>query len=229
MDITTCPFCHLRVLSVELERHANSHFDDEDVVNDFELGRDVALAPSSSPQVSSATLRKTGAWERPESSSSSSRMDGRASEGRDLGERISCLVNLQMKGSFYHVEGGMINMLRSCLELEPENCVSRLCGYVDHFESIASEDVGWGVDGAIFRCSALICSNKDKKQGTFSLVAQGLYLISLRSRDGLKLPGNKALIWLGRKTLIKKSMEKEIGLELQNVLPSSVLLVFVLE
>nr|GMC58127.1 zinc finger with UFM1-specific peptidase domain protein [Ipomoea batatas] len=123
MDITTCPFCHLRVLSVELERHANSHFDDEDVVNDFELGRDVALAPSSSPQVSSATLRKTGAWERPESSSSSSRMDGRASEGRDLGERISCLVNLQMKGSFYHVEGGMINMLRSCLELEPENCM----------------------------------------------------------------------------------------------------------
>nr|GMC62843.1 zinc finger with UFM1-specific peptidase domain protein [Ipomoea batatas] len=144
MDITTCPFCHLRVLSVDLERHANSHFDDEDVVNDFELGRDVALAPSSPLQVSSATLRNTGAWERPESSSSSSRMDGRASVGRDLGERISCLVNLQMKGSFYHVEGGMINMLRSCLELEPENCVSRLCGYVDHFESIASEDVGWG-------------------------------------------------------------------------------------
>ncbi|XP_019199766.1 PREDICTED: zinc finger with UFM1-specific peptidase domain protein-like isoform X2 [Ipomoea nil] len=144
MDITTCPFCHLRVLSVELERHANSHFDDEDVVNDFELGRDVALAHSISPQVSSATLRKTGARERPESSYSSSRMDGRTSKGRDLGERISCLVNLQMKGSFYHVEGGMINMLRSCLELEPKNCVSLLCGYVDHFESIASEDVGWG-------------------------------------------------------------------------------------
>ncbi|XP_019179867.1 PREDICTED: zinc finger with UFM1-specific peptidase domain protein-like isoform X3 [Ipomoea nil] len=71
-------------------------------------------------------------------------MDGRTSEGRDLGERISCLVNLQMKGSFYHVEGGMIKMLRSCLELEPKNCVSLLCGYVDHFESIASEDVGWG-------------------------------------------------------------------------------------
>lgn len=71
-------------------------------------------------------------------------MDGRASEGRGVGERIRCLVNLQLKGSFYHVEEGMINLLRSRLELEPENCVSLLCGYVDHFESIASEDVGWG-------------------------------------------------------------------------------------
>ncbi|CAH9110092.1 unnamed protein product [Cuscuta europaea] len=146
MDITICPFCHLRVLSVELQRHANSHFDDEDSFNGIELGRDIALAPSV-PQVRHASVCNIGDWECPESSSSGSRVvcvDAQDSKERDVGEQIKCLVNLQIKASFYILEEGLMNLLRNRLELEPENWVSLLCGYVDHFESITSEDVGWG-------------------------------------------------------------------------------------
>ncbi|RAL39803.1 hypothetical protein DM860_013004 [Cuscuta australis] len=112
-------------------QHANSHFEDEET----------NPAP---PQVDNASVCRTGDCDIPESSSSRSRMDGRALERRDTGGQIRCLVDLQIKESFYSVEGGMINLLRSRLEQEPKNWVSLLCGYVDHFESIPFEDVGWG-------------------------------------------------------------------------------------
>ncbi|KAL2556418.1 Peptidase C78 [Forsythia ovata] len=35
-------------------------------------------------------------------------------------------------------------MLAKCLELDSKNAVSILSGYVDHFQSVESEDVGWG-------------------------------------------------------------------------------------
>ncbi|KAE9599655.1 putative peptidase C78, ubiquitin modifier-specific peptidase 1/ 2 [Lupinus albus] len=35
-------------------------------------------------------------------------------------------------------------LLRSCLESEAENSRTILLGYVDHFQSIESDDVGWG-------------------------------------------------------------------------------------
>nr|GMC58125.1 zinc finger with UFM1-specific peptidase domain protein [Ipomoea batatas] len=60
-------------------------------------------------KVSSATLRKTGAWERPESSSSSSRMDGRASEGRDLDAQLSfAQKKTRSKGTFSLVAQGFV-------------------------------------------------------------------------------------------------------------------------
>ncbi|KAK9914633.1 hypothetical protein M0R45_038402 [Rubus argutus] len=35
-------------------------------------------------------------------------------------------------------------LLRECLELEPRNTTTILCGYTDHIQSIRSEDSGWG-------------------------------------------------------------------------------------
>lgn len=69
--------------------------------------------------------------------------------GRDnvlwkMNEKISCLVDLQIKGEFHNVDGGLMNLLRNCLESEAENSRSILSCYVDHFQSIESEDVGWG-------------------------------------------------------------------------------------
>lgn len=69
--------------------------------------------------------------------------------GRDNGvwlmdEKISHLVDLQIKGEFHNVNGGLMNLLRNCLESEGGNSKSILSGYVDHFQSLKSEDVGWG-------------------------------------------------------------------------------------
>ncbi|XP_027368419.1 uncharacterized protein LOC113874399 [Abrus precatorius] len=58
--------------------------------------------------------------------------------------KISCLVDLQRRGECHKVEGGLMALLRNCLESEAENSRSILSGYVDHFQSIVSEDVGWG-------------------------------------------------------------------------------------
>lgn len=69
--------------------------------------------------------------------------------GRDNGllkmdEKISCLVELQRKDEFYKVDGGLMALLRNCLESDGENSRSILSSYVDHFQCIESEDVGWG-------------------------------------------------------------------------------------
>nr|KYP72756.1 Zinc finger with UFM1-specific peptidase domain protein [Cajanus cajan] len=61
-----------------------------------------------------------------------------------MDEKISCLVDLQRRGEFYKVEKGLMELLRNCLESEAENSRSILSGYVDHFQSLEFEDVGWG-------------------------------------------------------------------------------------
>ncbi|OMO95139.1 Peptidase C78, ubiquitin modifier-specific peptidase 1/ 2 [Corchorus capsularis] len=96
----------------ELQRHANSHFEDEDEeVKDLKLAIQIA------------------------SSSGSSNTDD-----------ISSLIALQTRSNFYHVKDGLISLLRNCLELEAQHnsSVTILSGYVDHFQSLRSEDVGWG-------------------------------------------------------------------------------------
>lgn len=59
-------------------------------------------------------------------------------------EKTACLIALQTRSNFYKIEDGLMTLLRNCLELEAENTFSILSGYVDHFQSIESEDVGWG-------------------------------------------------------------------------------------
>lgn len=59
-------------------------------------------------------------------------------------ENKSCLIDLQMRSSFHKVEGGLMSLLRDCLESELGDTKAILTGYVDHFHCIDSEDFGWG-------------------------------------------------------------------------------------
>ena len=64
-----------------------------------------------------------------------------------MDEKISCLIALQYRSTFYHVKspGGLISLLSNCFELDADtNTTVLLSGYVDHFQSLASEDAGWG-------------------------------------------------------------------------------------
>lgn len=116
--------------------HANSHFDDEDnnndddvfaakneqFVKDQELARQLARAP---PSPARPIQHHT--------------MDD---------EKISCLISLQTRSSFYHVNspGGLIALLRNGFlsDSDKNPTTVLLSGYVDHFQSLPSEDVGWG-------------------------------------------------------------------------------------
>ncbi|KAL5075384.1 hypothetical protein RYX36_014368 [Vicia faba] len=61
-----------------------------------------------------------------------------------MDEKISSLIGLQTSSEFYKVESGLMTLLRNCLESETENSKSILSGYVDNFQSLDSEDAGWG-------------------------------------------------------------------------------------
>ncbi|XVF51133.1 hypothetical protein PTKIN_Ptkin04bG0160100 [Pterospermum kingtungense] len=115
MESSACPICQLSVPSSELQRHANSHFDDDE--NEESKGLEFA----NQTQIAS--------------SSGFTDVDG-----------ISSLIALQTRSNFYHVKDGLISLLRNCLELESQHCssVTILSGYVDHFQSLLSLDVGWG-------------------------------------------------------------------------------------
>lgn len=54
------------------------------------------------------------------------------------------LVGLQIKSTFYQVNDGLMTLLRRCLESESRNCRSVISGYIDHHQSLVSEDAGWG-------------------------------------------------------------------------------------
>ncbi|KAL5738878.1 hypothetical protein ACOSP7_031639 [Xanthoceras sorbifolium] len=122
MDSSTCPFCHLSFPLEQLQSHADSHFDDDDKYND-QLARDLQLAQQINSEEETC-----------ETSTS-------CSGGID--RKICCLIGSQIRSNFYHVNDGLMSLLRKCLELEPDNSVTYLSGYVDHFQS-GSEDVGWG-------------------------------------------------------------------------------------
>ncbi|KAF7816587.1 zinc finger with UFM1-specific peptidase domain protein isoform X1 [Senna tora] len=159
MISSTCPFCDLSVPSSELEWHANSHFQDDDdrrhqqqLATDYELAQQIALSPNSSPQsvppLPFGEQAASGFQEESTSADHNSRCGGgsgtRDNEKLKLEEKISSLIDLQTRSTFYKVEGGLMALLRSCVESEPGNSKSILSGYVDHFQSLESEDAGWG-------------------------------------------------------------------------------------
>ncbi|XP_020573224.1 zinc finger with UFM1-specific peptidase domain protein [Phalaenopsis equestris] len=143
-----CPFCQRDVLSAELQWHANNHFLEDDFEKDMQLAKQISL------ELPTSILMDSPAY----SEESSSGFSGRSAEIskstfkenhhglRDilLQERISCLVGLQTKDTFYKVEGGLMNLLRKCLQLENRKSRSVISGYVDHYQSVQSEDYGWG-------------------------------------------------------------------------------------
>ncbi|KAG9455357.1 hypothetical protein H6P81_008261 [Aristolochia fimbriata] len=59
-------------------------------------------------------------------------------------EKIDTLSRLQIRGVFYRIEGGLMTLLRNCLELENGRARTVVTGHVDHFQSLKSEDSGWG-------------------------------------------------------------------------------------
>ncbi|KAJ8559788.1 hypothetical protein K7X08_003846 [Anisodus acutangulus] len=146
MDFSTCPICNLSVLTRELQRHANSHFDDEDIANDFELAQEIALAPSSPPYipVDDAMQCETSSRKNQERSSLRYEAKNRNPGEKDITEKIRILASMQIKATGPQIGQGLMDLLKNCLELETEKTTTILCGYVDHFQSSPSEDFGWG-------------------------------------------------------------------------------------
>ncbi|XP_047338384.1 zinc finger-containing ubiquitin peptidase 1 [Impatiens glandulifera] len=119
MDFTICPFCNEDVPSMELERHANNHFENEEQAIDLEVAQAISLVEYDET--------------------------GNGSGEFDIHEKkIRSLSDLQIRANFHKVEPGLMTLLKKCLDLESEKSTSIISGYVDHFESIEFEDVGWG-------------------------------------------------------------------------------------
>ncbi|XP_060171702.1 uncharacterized protein LOC132602906 isoform X1 [Lycium barbarum] len=146
MDFSSCPICNLSVLTLELQRHANSHFDDEDIAKDFELAQEIALAPSSPTYfpVDDAMECETSSRQNQERSSLRYEAKNRNPGEKDITETIRILASVQIKETCPQIGQGLMDLLRNCLELETEKTTTILCGYVDHFQSSPSEDFGWG-------------------------------------------------------------------------------------
>lgn len=64
--------------------------------------------------------------------------------GTDIEEKIDSLVHLQFRSNFYTVEHGLISLLKRCLGLEKGKLSCVISGHVNHFQSLESEDLGWG-------------------------------------------------------------------------------------
>lgn len=146
MDYCACPFCHLAVSAQEIERHANDHLVDEELARDLELAYEVLyeLPNSSSCLVDVDQCNDSNACKKPECSKSGLYRPTAACAGTDVDEKMCSLIGLQIKDEFYQIGDGLMALLGKSLESDPENATSILCGYIDHFESRESEDVGWG-------------------------------------------------------------------------------------
>ncbi|XP_057535386.1 uncharacterized protein LOC130813414 isoform X2 [Amaranthus tricolor] len=147
MDCSICPVCENLISIHEIERHVNNHLEDDEVMKDMRLAQQIALAPPSPPQIDRSCCfdwdcdSEFGGF--PESSMSRDKETNSSNEEQtDIDLQIGCIISVQIKEIFYKIEAGLINMLKNCLE--KENSTSLLSGYVDHFQSIRSEDVGWG-------------------------------------------------------------------------------------
>lgn len=64
--------------------------------------------------------------------------------GTDIKEKIDCLVRLQFRSNFYRVEHGLMTLFKRCLGLEKGKLSCVVSGHVNHFQSLESEDLGWG-------------------------------------------------------------------------------------
>lgn len=152
--LASCPFCHIALPTPELEWHANNHLVEDELERDMELAQEIALAsPSSGPIVEALVLDEEKNYVAPSdvfpertgqtSSTSFCYSEADYKEIFDQ-EKIYNLVGLQIKSTFYNVEGGLMTLLRRCLESESKTSISVISGYVDHCQSIVSEDSGWG-------------------------------------------------------------------------------------
>ncbi|KAL8519668.1 hypothetical protein ACS0TY_010561 [Phlomoides rotata] len=142
MDFSICPFCNLSIPSLELQRHANDHFSDENEDRDLQLALRNSILPPSPPRAAEDSLKCKPGY-RFESSSSSCDAKVTSFGGNTNDKKWASLICSQRKEIFYIVEDGLMALLRKCLELESEYSTSVLCGHIDHFQG-KSWDVGWG-------------------------------------------------------------------------------------
>ncbi|TVU05387.1 hypothetical protein EJB05_48547, partial [Eragrostis curvula] len=164
--ISSCPICSIQVLTTELEqgvygtvhnlsvpyanysllticRHANSHFEDDQLQRDMELAHQISLANAPEQFMPEQFMRaSTSDSNAGEASSIHSRYSSHFANVLD--EQISCLVGAQIRTQVQEIEGGVMSLLKSCLESEDGSSTSIISGHIDHHQSLASEDKGWG-------------------------------------------------------------------------------------
>lgn len=119
---------------------------EDELARDMELAQQIACAPSPdriTDERANASKSEVFACEGPEASTSKSNSNISDYRERCNGETSCPLVSLQIRSTFYKVEGGLMPLLKKCLESESGNSRSIISGHVDHFQSI-SEDFGWG-------------------------------------------------------------------------------------
>ncbi|KAE9608789.1 hypothetical protein Lal_00020291 [Lupinus albus] len=167
VDWSTCPFCDLWLPSSQLQWHANAHFDDhEDLPQQFHLPSTPSPQSLQSEQAASdsqfgETSGDCNDWYVGETS--------RDNGGCTMDDKVSSLIGLQARSTFYKVEVGLMSLLRNCLESEPENSKAILSGYVDHFQSLESEDAGWGCGWRNIQmlCSHLLVQRPEAREALF--------------------------------------------------------------
>ncbi|OAY78820.1 Zinc finger with UFM1-specific peptidase domain protein [Ananas comosus] len=115
--------------------HANNHFVEDELQKDRELAQQIMDASVGYEESFVADFGgSTGT-----STSSSSNISPCF-----LDEQISILLGSQVRSSFHEVPGGLMPLLRSCLDSDGESSRSIISGHVDHYQSVESEDSGWG-------------------------------------------------------------------------------------
>eukprot|EP00249_Psilotum_nudum_P013775 c24505_g1_i2 orf=233-1513(+) len=150
-DYAECPVCQCRLSTSLLERHVNLHLDEDDFDRDQAVARQVASTPEP--------ILQLRAMEKPEycgrngkeceSGSYTNCFTRNSTLGRcrnaSVEAKIQVLLATQKKGFFDPVDEGLMNLLKMGLESEQQvlSCAT-ISGHVDHFQTFASEDVGWG-------------------------------------------------------------------------------------
>ncbi|XP_042447282.1 zinc finger-containing ubiquitin peptidase 1-like [Zingiber officinale] len=142
--LSSCPFCHIILPSSQLEWHANTHFARDELERDMELAMQISLLPQSLEAMDNPTdcLKPVGHLGRYPCNSDFNNDELNSKDG--LEQEISLSVSLQSKSTLYNVEGDLMSLLKKCLESENGNSVSIISGYIDHYQTIESEDIGWG-------------------------------------------------------------------------------------
>ncbi|XP_078447808.1 peptidase C78, ubiquitin fold modifier-specific peptidase 1/ 2 [Wolffia australiana] len=139
----SCPFCQLCLPADELERHANNHLEEEELQRDMNLAHQLALAPTSPPILVDQTVDLGDSIGDYSKVSSESSIAGKHRRGLDKFS-LCRILNSQKRASFHRIDAGLMNLLGICLEMENNDTKSIISGHVDHFQSIESEDSGWG-------------------------------------------------------------------------------------
>lgn len=152
-----CPLCHIQLPFSEIEWHVNNHLDEEIFSRDSELALQLAFSTEANSLATpnsdllAGEDRKPGDYARfsNDIAPSNKSTSGQKSlfeilEGEHIHDQVSLLVSCQIESNFYRIEEGLMTLLRKHLEEERGLTCSAISGHIDHFQSMSSEDLGWG-------------------------------------------------------------------------------------